>query len=151
MIERLQVRVPAGAAGEFSSPELSFCADSKSLFVPSRVTAVACKRPRSFFQKYSWQVAPKHAYTRGPTKSEWADYTVQAQGGNLSGKRPHTQLVKDTWQQSSQLAEPLWSDRPRNLSITTPALYQQATPTPRARISRCMNQTGAYFSRWVSE
>ena len=26
MIERLQVRVPAGAAGEFSSPELTLCA-----------------------------------------------------------------------------------------------------------------------------
>ena len=27
VIERLQVRVPAGAVGEFSSPELTFCAD----------------------------------------------------------------------------------------------------------------------------
>ena len=32
MIERLQVRIPgAGAAGEFSSPELTFCADSFSV------------------------------------------------------------------------------------------------------------------------
>ena len=28
MIERSQVRVPAGAAGEFSSPGSTFCADS---------------------------------------------------------------------------------------------------------------------------
>ena len=28
MIERLQVRIPAGAAGEFSSPGSTFCADS---------------------------------------------------------------------------------------------------------------------------
>ena len=28
MIERSQVRVPAGAAGEFSSPGSAFCADS---------------------------------------------------------------------------------------------------------------------------
>ena len=27
MIERLRVRIPAGAAGEFSSPELTLCAD----------------------------------------------------------------------------------------------------------------------------
>ena len=27
MIERLRVRIPAGTAGEFSSPELSLCAD----------------------------------------------------------------------------------------------------------------------------
>ena len=45
----------------------------------TRVTAVAHKRPRSFFQKCRWQVAPKHAYTLYPTKSEWADYAaVQA-------------------------------------------------------------------------
>ena len=34
MIERLRVRVPAGAAGEFSSPELTLCADSFSVSVP---------------------------------------------------------------------------------------------------------------------
>ena len=34
MIERLRVRIPAGAAGEFSSPELTFCADSYSVSVP---------------------------------------------------------------------------------------------------------------------
>ena len=28
VIERLRVRIPAGAAGEFSSPELTSCADS---------------------------------------------------------------------------------------------------------------------------
>ena len=28
MIERLQVRIPAGVAGEFSSPGSTFCADS---------------------------------------------------------------------------------------------------------------------------
>ena len=28
MIESARVRVPAGAAGEFSSPESSFCADA---------------------------------------------------------------------------------------------------------------------------
>ena len=28
MIERFRVRIPAGAAGEFSSPDLTFCADS---------------------------------------------------------------------------------------------------------------------------
>ena len=35
MIERLRVRIPAGAAGEFSSPELTLCADSYSVFVLS--------------------------------------------------------------------------------------------------------------------
>ena len=34
MIKRLQVQILAGAAGEFSSPELTFCADSYSVSVP---------------------------------------------------------------------------------------------------------------------
>ena len=37
MIERLRVRIPAGAAGEFSSPELTLCADSYSVSVPPPV------------------------------------------------------------------------------------------------------------------
>ena len=41
-----------------------------------RVTAVARKKPRSFYQKCRWQVTPKHAYTLHPTKSEWADYAA---------------------------------------------------------------------------
>ena len=35
IIEKLQVRITAGAAGEFSSPELTSCTDSYSVFVPS--------------------------------------------------------------------------------------------------------------------
>ena len=31
MIERLRVRIPAGAAGEFSSPEITLCADSNCI------------------------------------------------------------------------------------------------------------------------
>ena len=35
VIERLRVRIPAGEAGEFSSPELTLCADSYSVsFTP---------------------------------------------------------------------------------------------------------------------
>ena len=41
-----------------------------------RVTAVARKRLRSFYQKSRWQVTPKHAYSYDPTKSEWADYAA---------------------------------------------------------------------------
>ena len=67
-MERLRVRIPAGAAGEFSSAESTLCADSYSVS-----TAVAHKRPRSFCQKCRWQVTSKHAYTFDPMKSEWAD------------------------------------------------------------------------------
>ena len=34
VIERLRVRIPAGAAGEFSSPELALCADYYSVSIP---------------------------------------------------------------------------------------------------------------------
>ena len=40
-------------------------------------------------------VTPKHVYILDPKKSEWADYAVQAKRGNLSGKRVHTQLVRE--------------------------------------------------------
>ena len=50
------------------------------------VTAVACKRPRSFCQKCRWQVMPKHTYTFDPSKSEWADCAaVLGECWNLSG------------------------------------------------------------------
>ena len=55
MIERSRVRIPAGAAGEFSSPGSTFCADS--------YFGIARKRPLSFCQKRRWQVTAKQAYT----------------------------------------------------------------------------------------
>ena len=33
VIKRLRIRIPAGAAGEVSSPEFTFCADSYSVSV----------------------------------------------------------------------------------------------------------------------
>ena len=77
----------------------------------SHVTAVACKRPRSFCQKCKWQITPKHTYTLDPTKLEWADYAaVQTQSGNLSGYELTCNSSGNTQTQSSQLAEPLWTD-----------------------------------------
>ena len=45
MIERSRVRIPAGAAGEFSSPWSTFCADLFRYPFHPRVTAVARKDP----------------------------------------------------------------------------------------------------------
>ena len=76
-----------------------------------RVTAVASKRSRSFCQKCRWQVTPKHAYTPDPSKSEWADHAaVQASCGNLSENELARNSSGNTLAQSSQLAEPLWTD-----------------------------------------
>ena len=79
MIEMLRVRIPAEAAGEFSSLESTLCADSYAVTVAPCVTAVARKRHQPFCQKCRWQVTPKDADTFDPTKSEWTDYAaVQA-------------------------------------------------------------------------
>ena len=97
VIKRLWVWILAGVASKFSSAELTFCADSYSVSVPSRVTAVTRKRPRSFCQKRRWQVTPKHAHTFDPTKSEWADYAAVRLGIVLETfrKRAHTQLIRE--------------------------------------------------------
>ena len=79
MIKSLRVQIPAGAVKEFSSPELTLCAESYSVSVPPCVTPVARERPGSFYQKCRCQITPKDAYTLDPSKSEWADYAaVQA-------------------------------------------------------------------------
>ena len=54
-------------------------------------------------------MTPKHAYTLDPL--EWADYAaVQVQCGNLSGIELTCHLSGNSRPQSSQLAEPLWTD-----------------------------------------
>ena len=74
-------------------------------------TEVARKRPQSLCQKRRWQITTKHAYTLDPTKSEWSDYaTVQAKCGNLSGNELTRNLYGNIRPQSSQLAEPQWTD-----------------------------------------
>ena len=59
----------------------------------------------------SRQVTPKHAYTSDPLKSEWDDYAaVQAECGNLSGNELTSNSSGNTRLQSSQLADPLWTN-----------------------------------------
>ena len=111
MIERLQVQILAEMAAEFSSPELTLCADSYSVSVLPRVTVVACKRPWSFCQKCMRLVTSKHPYTLDPKKSEWADYAaIKAQCGNLSRNQLTRNLSGNTQPQPFQLTEPLWTD-----------------------------------------
>ena len=101
---------PGRSSRRIFSPELNVCALTWCPFHPC-VTAVVCKRPRSFCQKCRWKVTPKHAYTLDPTKLEWVDYVaVQAQCGSLSGNELTCSLSGNIWPQSSQLAEPLWTD-----------------------------------------
>ena len=80
---------------------------SYSVSIQPCVTAVACKRPWSFCQKCRWQVTPKHAYTLDPGKSEWAD---NASKGTYQGNKLTCNSSGNTQPQSSQLAEPLWTN-----------------------------------------
>ena len=60
--------------------------------------------------KSAGQVTPKHT-SLDPSKSEWADYAaVQAECGNLSGNELTRNSSGNARLQSSQLAEPLWTD-----------------------------------------
>ena len=109
MVEMLWVSVLAGVAGEFSSPELTFWADSYSVPVPSCVTTVACKRPRSFCQKCRWKVTPKHVYLY-----TWPD---KIRVGWLCCPGIVWEPIRKTSSHTTRqvilghlLAEPLWTD-----------------------------------------
>ena len=64
MIERSRVRIPAGTAGEFSSPGSTFSADSDFGIRSTPVLPqLHVKNPGHSARKCRWQVTAKHAYT----------------------------------------------------------------------------------------
>ena len=65
VIERSRVPVPTGAVREFSTPGLTFCADSYFDIRSSSVTAVARERSRSFCQKCRLQLNIRAPYIFG--------------------------------------------------------------------------------------
>ena len=107
MVGRLRVQFPAGAAGLFFS--LSVLPFTRYLF-HSCVTAVACNRPRSFCQKSRWQVTPKHAYILTLWNGIWLSMLSRHSVGTYQGKKLTCNLSENVHLQSSQLAEPLWTD-----------------------------------------
>ena len=124
MIESLRVRIPAGAAGEFSSPESTFCADSYLVSVPHPVLPQWHVKDLGHSAKSAGgRLHLKHANTLEPTKSEWADYAAaQAECGNLSGNELTRNSSGNTRSQSSQLAEPPWTDLGVKSGIRVPEL-----------------------------
>ena len=89
---------PGRGGGEFSTLELTLCADSYSVSVPPPCYGSGTKKTLVILPKNSGGggVKNKHAYTLDQTKSAWVDYaTVQAQCGNPIRKRAHTQLVRE--------------------------------------------------------
>ena len=79
IIKILWVGILVGAAGEFSSPELTLCANSYSVSTPPPCYHSGTLKTSVIVPTCRWQVTRKRAYTLDPTLSEWADYTtVQA-------------------------------------------------------------------------
>ena len=67
MIERLRVRIPAGAEGEFSSTESTLCAGSIFGVLSTPVLPQKhIKDPGHSAKKCRWQVTPKNAYILDP-------------------------------------------------------------------------------------
>ena len=79
-------------------------------FLP-RVTAVARKRPQSFCPKCRWQVTTEHGQTLSAQRSR-SGLTMLS--GHSVGTYQRNELTRkssgNTRPQSSQLAEPLWTD-----------------------------------------
>ena len=134
------VYIFCGAAGEvLLHSQLCVCVLTliRCPFHP-RVTAVARKRPRSFCPKCRWQVTPEHAYSLDPTKSEWADYVaIQALCGNLSGNELTRNSLGNTRSQSSQVAEPLWTDPGLKSGISVRELVSTKKKKKRRRAMIC--------------
>ena len=75
MIERLPVRIPAGAAGEFSSPKLTLCADSYSVsplpkcYSMSLLPKWHVKDSGHFGKSAGGRLHLKHSYNFDPKRS----------------------------------------------------------------------------------
>ena len=99
--------------GEFSSAELTFCADSYSVSVLALCYSSSMQKTPVILPKVQWQVTAKHTYTIDPSKLEWADCCPGIAWEPLretsSDATCHRMLG-----QSSQLAEPLWTDHNLN-------------------------------------
>ena len=78
MIERLRVRILAGAAGEFSSPELTFGADSYSVHSTPVLLQWHINDANLFARSEGGRLHLNTHYTSLVQQLERADYVVQA-------------------------------------------------------------------------
>ena len=111
MIERLRVRIPAEAAGEFSSPESTLCADSYSVFVPpSLLPQWHVKDPGHSSNSASGRL---NLNTHAPLTQRSRSGLTMLSKQNIGFYQGH-ELTRNssgsTRLQSSQLALPLWTE-----------------------------------------
>ena len=76
LIERLQVQVTAGTAEEFSSPELTLCADSFGVRFATVLPQWRIKDPNHSAKSAGGRLHLGMRNTFNPMKSKWADYTA---------------------------------------------------------------------------
>ena len=111
IIKRLWVWIPAGVAGEFSSPESTLCADSHSVPFPTYVLSQWHVTDPGHSAKSAGGSLHLNAHTP-LTRQSQSGLTMPLSGhsGNLSGNELTRNSSGNTRSQSSQLTEPLWTD-----------------------------------------
>ena len=142
VIEKLRVRVPAGAARECSSPESTLCADS--LFGVRSTPMLLqwhVKEPGHSAKSAGGRL---HLNTHTPlTRRSRSGLTMplSRQSVGISQENELTRILSgNTRSQSSQLAEPLWTDPGLKSGINLRALNLKKKP--RQRMScRTFSQT----------
>ena len=110
MVERLRFRIPAGVAGEFSSSESMLRADSYSVSVPPMLPQWHAKDPGQSAKSAGCRL---HLNTHIPlTQRSQSGLSMLLSRHSMEHirKRSHTQLSGNIRLQSSQLAEPPWTD-----------------------------------------
>ena len=149
MIERLRVRIPAEAAGEFSSPELILCADCYSVSVPHpELPLWHVKDPGHSAKNASGRL---HLNTHTPLIQRNRDgltmLAVQACCGNLTGNVLTCNSSGNTRPQSSQLAGPLWTDPGLKNGISVRELLSNEKKKKNEEKKRSRGMNGRTFSQ----
>ena len=111
MIERLRVRIPAGAAGEFCSPELTLRADSYSVSVPPPVLPQWHVKDPGHSAKLAGGMLHLHTHTPLTLRSRSGlTMLFRHSVGNCQRNKLTRNSSGNSRPQSSKLAEPLWID-----------------------------------------
>ena len=120
MIERLRVRIPAGAAEEFSSLELTLCADSSSVSVPPPCYHSGMEKAPVIPQKSTSGRLHLNMHTPS-TQRKRSELTMPLSRHSVESY-PENEFKRNlSWNirpQSSQLAERLWADPGTNSGIS---------------------------------
>ena len=131
MIKRWQVRILAGAVGEFSSPELTLCADSLSGVCSTPMLPRGHVKDPDHSAKSAGGRLHLNSYTP-LTHRNWSALTLLL-SRYLSGNELTDNLSGNILPQSSQHSEPLWTDPAIDSGISVRKLIS----TLKKKIEKC--------------